>query len=465
MPRITLDELTENWQSVKNRLRDDFELLDLTYSTWIDPLRPYNLKDDQLFISFPNDSNNVNSADFITMHLSKKFTVCFQVVLEELYGESFRISFILEPANQDHILFKKNGEEKNGNFSYPLAKLNPKYTFDTFVKGTNNQFAHAAALSVAENPGMEFNPLFIYGGPGLGKTHLMNAIAGYILNNNPSKRVLYVTSEEFTNELIHSLAQRNKDRDSMNYFKEKYRNVDALLVDDIQFIVGKDSSQEEFFHTFNFLYENKKQIVLSSDKPPRSFDGLEERIRSRFASGLTVEISSPDYETRMAILEKKESLEGYTIDHEILQYIANHIKTNIRDLEGALNKVHYYSQFHQNTNITLDIAKNVLKDIINPDEENRLTPEQIVNAVAEHYGIRPQDITSKKQTKEVVFPRQITIYLLRLLLDLTLKEIGIIVGGKDHTTISYSYEKISKEITSNEDLKRTVDVLKKKLKN
>ncbi len=467
MPRVTLAAIKENWPSIQTKVRDEFDLIDLAYSTWIQPLRPYNLKDSVLFVSFPNDSNDSNSSDFITMHLSKKYAVCFQVVLEELYEEHMEIKFLIEPASNDSVLFsnKEKEKDKSNGSVYPSMKLNPKYTFDTFVKGTNNQFAHAAALSVAENPGMEFNPLFIYGGPGLGKTHLMNAIAGYILNNDPTKNVIYVTSEKFTDELIRAMSQRNKDREALNYFKERYRNVDALLIDDIQFIFDKENSLNEFFHTFNYLYDNKKQIVISSDKPPRMFDDLEERIRSRFASGLTVEISSPDYETRMAILEKKESIEGYTIDHEILQYIATHIKTNIRDLEGALNKIHYYTQFHPNTNLTLDIAKNVLKDIINPDDENRLTPEQVIAAVADQYGIHAQDITSKKQTKEVVFPRQIAIYLLRLLLDLTLKEIGVLVGGKDHTTISYSYEKISKEISSNEELNRTVEVLKKKLKN
>lgn len=460
---VSFADITGQWPTIQQKIREDFELLDVTYATFIEPLRPYLLKNDQLYIAFPNDSNNAASSDFITMHLTKRFSVCFQIVLEELFHVFLTVHFMIEPVKNEQVLFKNKEEETAGLSAFPTARLNPEYTFDTFVRGNSNQFAHMAALSVAENPGKEFNPLFIYGGSGLGKTHLMNAIAGFIMNNDPGKTVLYITSEDFTNELVSSLRKRNQD--SVSYFREKYRTVDVLLVDDIQFIIGKESSEEEFFHTFNYLYDNKKQIVLSSDKAPNTFENLEERLKSRFASGLAVGISFPDYETRMAILQSKDALAGYKIDNEILRYIANHIKTNIRNLEGALNKIHAFSKLHPNTLVTLDVAKEVLKDFINPDE-NRLTPEQIVTVVAEHYGIRPQDITSKKQSREFVFPRQVAIYLLRILQeDLTLKDIGIIVGGKHHTTVSYGYENISRLVSTDENVKNTIDVLKKKLKN
>ena len=463
MPLVSLKDITEQWSRIQTEVRDKFELLDITYSTWIKPLVPRSLKEKKLVISFPNDSDDENSANFITMHLSKKYAVCFQIVLEELFHDSFEIAFTIAPKSRDHVLFKKEKDESDLVANYTATKLNPRYTFDTFIKGDGNKFAHAAALAVAENPGKDFNPLLIYGGPGLGKTHLMNAIASYIKNSDPNKNVIYMTSEDFTNQIVTTLQERNQD--SINYYRNKYRDVDALLIDDIQFIIGKESTEDFFFHAFNYLYENKKQIVLSSDRPPKDYSNLEERLRSRFTSGLIVGISLPNYETRMAILESKEALSGYTVDNEILRYIANHIKNNIRDLEGALNKIHFYSRLHPNTPITPEIAKSVLIDYINPDED-ALTPEQIVNAVADHFGIRPQDITSRKQNRDVVYPRHITIYLLRLLLgDLTLQTIGELVGGRDHTTVSYSYEKISKMISSDESIRATVEVLKKKLKN
>lgn len=462
MPQRTISDITNEWSRIQTSVRDEFELLDLTYSSWIKPLKPYSLKDNRLVITYPIDSNNENSADFIPTYLKKKYAVCFQIVLEEIFQESFEVVFMIEPKDRDQVLFQKDTNERENN-TYSTTKLNPKYTFDTFVKGANNQFAHAAAISVAENPGMEFNPLLIYGGPGLGKTHLMNAIASYITNNDPTKKVIYMTSEDFTNQIVTSL--RDQNQDSINYYRKKYRDVDALLIDDIQFIIGKESTEDFFFNTFNYLFENKKQIVLSSDRPPKDYKGLEERLRSRFTSGLTVGISFPDYETRMAILEKKVAMLHFSVDNEILRYIANHIKENIRDLEGALTKIYFYSRLHQGTQITLEVAKPVLIDYINPDED-ALTPEQIVNAVAEYFGIRPQDITSKKQNRDVVYPRQITVYLLRLLLgDLTLQKIGDFVGGKDHTTVSYSYEKISKMISSDESIRKTVEDLKKKLKS
>ena len=269
-----------------------------------------------------------------------------------------------------------------------------------------------ASLAVAESPGEIYNPLFIYGGVGLGKTHLMHSIAHFILKNNPNAKILYVTSEKFTNELIDAI--RNKNNFSTTEFREKYRNNDVLLIDDIQFIIGKESTQEEFFHTFNTLHEAKKQIIISSDKPPKDIETLEERLRSRFEWGLTVDIQSPDYETRMAILRKKEELEGYNIDNEVIKYIATNIKSNIRELEGALTKIVALSKLDNNREIDINLAEKALKDIIAPNSKKEITPESIIQVVADHFGITPLDISSQKRNKEVVFPRQIVMYLCRI---------------------------------------------------
>ena len=340
------------------------------------------------------------------------------------------------------------------------ANLNPRYTFDTFVVGANNNLAHAASLAVAESPGEIYNPLFIYGGVGLGKTHLMHSIGHFILKNNPKAKILYVTSEKFTNELIDAI--RNKNNISTTEFREKYRNNDVLLIDDIQFIIGKESTQEEFFHTFNALYEAKKQIIISSDKPPKEIETLEERLRSRFEWGLTVDIQSPDYETRMAILRKKEELEGYNIDNEVIKYIATHVKSNIRELEGALTKIVALSKLNKRE-ITTDLAEEALKDLISPGGAREITPELIIQVVSEHFGITPADISSKKRNKEIVYPRQIAMYLCRTMTSTPLQGIGKCLGDRDHTTIIHGAEKITADLEKNESLRSTLEILKKKL--
>ena len=340
------------------------------------------------------------------------------------------------------------------------ANLNPRYTFYSFVVGANNNLAHAASLAVAESPGEIYNPLFIYGGVGLGKTHLMHSIGHFILKNNPQAKVLYVTSEKFTNELIDAI--RNKNNISTTEFREKYRNNDILLIDDIQFIIGKESTQEEFFHTFNSLYEAKKQIIISSDKPPKEIETLEERLRSRFEWGLTVDIQSPDYETRMAILRKKEELEGYNIDNEVIKYIATNVKSNIRELEGALTKIVALSKLNKQE-ITIELAEEALKDLISPNETKEVTPELIIQVVADHFGITPLDISSQKRNKEVVFPRQIVMFLCRSMTDTPLQAIGKYLGGRDHTTIIHGYEKIGADMDKNESLRNTIEILKKKI--
>ena len=341
------------------------------------------------------------------------------------------------------------------------ANLNPKYTFDSFVVGANNNLAHAASLAVAESPGEIYNPLFIYGGVGLGKTHLMQSIANFILKNNPKAKILYVTSEKFTNELIDAI--RNKNNISTTEFREKYRNNDVLLIDDIQFIIGKESTQEEFFHTFNALHEAKKQIIISSDKPPKEIETLEERLRSRFEWGLTVDIQSPDYETRMAILRKKEEMEGYNIDNEVIKYIATNIKSNIRELEGALTKIVALSKLEKNREINIALAEKALKDIIAPGDKKEVTPEFIIEVVADHFNLTPLDIVSQRRNKEIVYPRQIAMYLCRNMTDTGLQNIGKSLGGRDHTTILHGIDKITADLEGNPTLQNTIDILKKKI--
>ncbi len=391
-------------------------------------------------------------------YISKKYTLPLQVAIGEATGMmNCQVRFVLQA---DVETAKPLPNQDPNATRWEEARLNPKYTFDTFVVGSNNKFAHAASLAAAESPGEVYNPLFIYGGVGLGKTHLMHSIAHFVINTYPQSRVLYVTSEEFTNELIESI--RNSNNTAMTKFREKYRNIDVLLIDDVEFIIGKESTQEEFFHTFNALHSAKKQIVISSDKPPKDMEILEDRIRSRFEWGLIADISSPDYETRMAILRKKEELDGYNLDEEIIKYIATNVKSNIRELEGALNKLMAFANLEKQE-VTLALAEQVLKDIISPDEKRIITPEYIINTVCEHFDVSLEDIKSNKRSSKIVHPRQIAMYLCRDMTDTALKVIGKYMGNRDHTTVKHGIEKIEKELQTSPTTQNTVEILKKKI--
>lgn len=385
-----------------------------------------------------------------------------KVAIAEVTGKEYEVEFILPEQASKYDNKKKfsavNNVDKNS--TAEKANLNPKYTFDTFVVGNNNKFAHAAALAVAESPGKMYNPLFIHGGAGLGKTHLMHSIAHFVLNENPDKKVLYVTSETFTNELIDSI--RNGNNTAMTKFREKYRNVDVLLIDDIQFIIGKEATQEEFFHTFNDLHGNKKQIIISSDKPPKDIETLEARLRSRFEWGLIADISYPDFETRMAILRKKEESDGYNIDDEVIKYIATNIKSNIRELEGAFNKLVALSNL-ENREITVKLAEEALLDIISPDEKKEITPALILSVVAEHFHVTEDDIKSKKRNAEIVYPRQIAMYLCSNMTSVGLNKIGEEIGKRDHTTVLHGSKKIASEIKTSDSVRNTIEILKKKI--
>lgn len=461
-----MNTVEEKWPQIIEHLRVEHELSNVSFSTWIKPLKVYDVINNTVFIMV-----NMNSS---VEYIEKKYLLPLKVCIAEITGEEYEVSFISEDddrLNEIQNMAVEASQKKRTKSVGERAGLNPKYTFDTFVVGGNNSFAHAVSVAVAESPGQVYNPLFLYGGVGLGKTHLMHSIAHFILDQNPKKKILYVTSETFTNELIESLknGKSSGNESSMTKFREKYRNIDVLLIDDIQFIIGKESTQEEFFHTFNHLHTSGKQIIISSDRPPRDIETLEARLRSRFEMGMLADISSPDYETRMAILQKKielDKLEKYNIPLDVIQYIATNIKTNIRELEGSLNKLIALYRLNNNEGtIDISLAAEALKDIISSDNNREVTPELILDIVAEHFNISIADLKSKKRNAEIANPRQVAMYLMRTMStkELSLKAIGAIFGGKDHSTIKYGIEKVESEMETDETLANTVNIIKKKI--
>lgn len=456
----------EKWPQIIEHLRVEHELLNVSFSTWIKPLKVYDVVGNTVFILV----NSNSSVEYI----EKKYLLPLKVCIAEITGTEYEVSFISEDddrLNEIQNMAIEASQKKRTKSAAERVGLNPKYTFDTFVVGGNNNFAHAVSVAVAESPGTVYNPLFLYGGVGLGKTHLMHSIAHFILDQNPKKKILYVTSETFTNELIESLknGKSSGSESSMTKFREKYRNIDVLLIDDIQFIIGKESTQEEFFHTFNHLHTSGKQIIISSDRPPRDIETLESRLRSRFEMGMLADISSPDYETRMAILQKKielDKLEKYNIPLDVIQYIATNIKTNIRELEGSLNKLIALYRLNNNEGpIDISLAAEALKDMISSDNNREVTPELILDIVAEHFNVSVADLKSKKRNAEIANPRQVAMYLMRTMTtkELSLKAIGTIFGGKDHSTIKYGIEKVESEIETDETMANTVNIIKKKI--
>ena len=459
-----MNVVEEKWPEIIEHLRLEHELSNVSFTTWIQPLKVYNIVNDTVFILV-----NMNAS---VEYIEKKYLLALKVSIAEITGIEYEVVFISEDddrLNEINNMAIEPGQKKKIKSASEKAGLNPKYTFDTFVVGGNNNFAHAASLAVAESPGEVYNPLFLYGGVGLGKTHLMHSIAHFILNNNPKKEVLYVTSESFTNELIDALRNGRTagNESAMMKFREKYRNNDVLLIDDIQFIIGKESTQEEFFHTFNHLHTSGKQIIISSDRPPKDIETLEARLRTRFEWGLIADISVPNYETRMAILQKKielDHLEKYHIPHDVLDYIAANIKSNIRELEGSLNKLIALYKLNNNEKpIDISLAAEALKDIISAENRREVTPELILDIVSDHFGITVTDIKSNKRNAEITVPRQICMYLIRTMTETALKGIGVILGGRDHSTIKHGVEKISSDIEKDEVLANTVNIIKKKI--
>lgn len=424
-----------------------------SFETWVKAARPLGMINGNAYFEVPNT--------FARDWLENRYAELIKSTLESILNEDVQVHFLLpeETSNLAHLFEKKITSARNFNDEYNFNPLNPKYTFDTFVVGNSNRFAHAAALAVAESPAKAYNPLFVYGGVGLGKTHLMQAIGHFVLERNPSMKVAYVSSETFTNELINSIRD-----DKTVEFRNKYRNIDVLLIDDIQFLAGKERTQEEFFHTFNALHEANKQIVISSDRPPKEIPTLEDRLRSRFEWGLITDIQPPDFETRVAILKKKASLENLEVPNDVLEYIADNIQSNIRELEGALTRVMAFANLTRSP-IDMNTAVEALKDILPARKPRQVTIELIQKVVAEYYHLRVEDLKAKKRTRSVAYPRQIAMYLCRELTDHSLPQIGEEFGGRDHTTVIHAHEKIAADMKEDSSLKYIIDELKRKILN
>jgi len=438
-----MKNLIENWEKTLELLKP--ELTAVSYDTWVYPLTPVKIdhKENKLYLSLYND--------MAKSILEGRYISVIENAVKEAFGKKLKVIFIYseeQQANQEDMHFTDE------------LYLNPKYIFNTFVIGNNNRFAHAASLAVAESPSKAYNPLFIYGGAGLGKTHLMHAIGHYILQQNPKTKVLYVSSEMFTNELIKAIRE-----DKNVEFRNKYRSIDVLLIDDIQFIEKKERTQEEIFHTFNTLYEANKQIIISSDRPPKEITTLEERLRSRFEWGLIADIQAPDYETRVAILRNKSELEGLETTEsliEVIGVIAEKIQSNIRELEGAFIRVIAYANL-TGQKINKELAKEVLKDVFS-SRDRPVNPELIKKHICKHFNIKQSDLESAKRSRNLSFPRQIAMYICRDLTELSLPKVGEAFGNRDHTTVLHACDKISSEIKSNESLRDVIKEIEKSIK-
>jgi len=447
------DRVRDLWQQTLSVIQT--KISKPSFDTWFKSTKVIRADGNRLTILAPNE--------FAREWLESKYSHLIRNTIFDLTGETRDIQFVIEPEATEMMMSKPSPQPAMrpradiAEESY-ASMLNPKYTFDTFVIGAGNRFAHAASLAVAEQPAKAYNPLFIYGGVGLGKTHLMHAIGHYILEHNPRCRVLYLSSEKFTNEFINAIRDNRGEE-----FRLKYRNIDILLIDDIQFIAGKEQTQEEFFHTFNALHEAHKQIIISSDRQPKEIPTLEERLRSRFEWGLITDIQPPDLETRVAILRKKAKAENLDIPNEAIMYIANHINTNIRELEGALIRVIAYSSL-VNEDITAHLAAQALKDIIPASRPKTITIQDIQQVVGEYFGMKIDDFKARKRTKAIAFPRQVAMYLSRELTDLSLPKIGEAFGGRDHTTVIHAHEKIAQTIESDHELYKIIQNLTEKIK-
>ncbi len=449
--------LSSLWQQVLKILSNELNN-DMSFNTVLKPTRLVNIEENLATVEVPND--------FIKSVIEKRYINLLKDILGSILKQNISIVVKIsenaddsDPYSEQISLSSGFFEEQKQQITTEKPCLNSKYTFDTFVVGNSNRFAHAASQAVAESPAKAYNPLFIYGGVGLGKTHLMHAIGHQILEQDPSCKVVYLSSEKFTNELISSI------RDDKNVqFRNKYRTMDVLLIDDIQFIAGKERTQEEFFHTFNALHEANKQIVISSDRPPKEIPTLEERLRSRFEWGLITDIQPPDFETRIAILQKKAMMEGLKVPNDVINFIATKIQTNIRELEGALIRIVAYSSLTDNP-IDLNLSKEVLKDLLPETKPKEVNAQRIVEEVGNYYSIKTEEFKSKKRTKDVAFARQVAMYLCCNLTDLSLPKIGEEFGGRDHTTVIHARDKIQSEIEKDHQLSLVIDNLKNKLQS
>ncbi len=448
------------WSKLLSSLKD--KLTSLSYNTWFSETELYKLYDDKAIIIVPMPIHK--------KHLLDNYSDLISSLLYEITNTNYELSFLLKEEIEDEEIEEQITSEfisknEDGDKSYKAnSNLNPNYTFDNFIVGNSNKFAHAAALSVAENPGRIYNPLFLYGNSGVGKTHLMHAIGNYI-HQNSDKRVLYVTSEQFVDEFVKT---NRKDENGTNFnyvefFKNKYRNIDVLIIDDIQYLGGAQQSQQEFFHTFNNLFNDSKQIIVSSDRSPDDLKQLEDRLRTRFSWGLRVNISPPDYNLRRDILKKKIIANNFEKDipDDVVEYIASNIGPDVRHLEGAITRLVAYSTIMGGEKITLDLAIEALKDFNNKGIGEKNDVHRIQRIVSDYFQISVEDIRSKKRSSNISFPRQIAMYLCRNMTNESFPKIGIEFGGKDHSTVMHSVEKIEKEIKDNKDLANIIEKLKK----
>jgi chromosomal replication initiator protein len=433
-------ELSEIFDKFCSLIKE--EMSDVSYKTWI--------RDSVKLVAINGDTAHFEYLDMLHKNMLSRYQMLITTSIGLAAGKKLNVSFV--SAEEAATLAKTKPEETSSAIS---TTLNPKYTFDTFIVGSSNRFARAASLAVAEAPAEAYNPLFIYGGVGLGKTHLMHAIGHHIQHEYPSMRLLYISSESFTNELIMAI-QKNRNAD----FRERFRSVDVLMVDDIQFIAGRDSTQEEFFHTFNALHTSGKQIIISSDRPPKEISRLEERLRSRFEWGLIADVQKPDIETRNAILQRKAEADGLEIDVDVLKLIAERVDTNIRELEGSLNRVVAYAQLAGKP-ITVSLAMEAMRDMSAAKDKNLITTRLIMQCVCEYCGVTMQDLTSNKRNRQVTLPRQIAMFLTRELTAESLPHIGGEFGGRDHSTVLHSTDKIKEELITNPSVKQIVEDLRK----
>lgn len=442
-----LNHVQDLWAQLLEKLQKNISKP--SFETWLKPTEAIALSDNLLTIAAPNN--------FSRDWLESRYADIIRDHLKEITNQSIGVKFISREENNDTA--SNSSSQTKSVLAEPISKkqLNPRYTFDSFVIGQENRFAHAAALAVAESPANAYNPLFIYGGVGLGKTHLMHAIGHYILELNPESRVVYLSSEKFTNEFINAI----RDNKAIQ-FRNKYRSADILLIDDIQFLARKEQTQEEFFHTFNTLHEENKQIVISSDRPPKEIPRLEDRLRSRFEWGLITDVQPPNLETRIAILRKKAIADNLKVPNEVLVSIADQVSTNIRELEGALIRVVAYSALVDQP-VTPELASEALKEIISTSEPRKVNTKEIQEEVCRYYRLRVEDLISKKRTKSIAFPRQIAMYLSRELTDSSLPKIGEDFGGRDHTTVIHAHEKITRTLENDSLLREAIREIKKKL--
>ncbi len=453
---VIMEEIIKSkWNEILDLIKKEFSISDVCFKTWLLPLELYSVDEsDNTAIICINDPE---LGDIGKSQIQKKYNRFIQICIEEVTGYHLSLTY----KNITEIESNKSVNSKEKNKPVISFNLNEKYSFDTFIVGSNNKLAYVAALTVAESPlDNEFNPLFIYGGPGLGKTHLIHSIAHHIIENSPELRVLYVTSEQYINEIVDAMRNSKQDRTTLNNIKKRYREVDVLMIDDVQFIIGKDSTQEEFFNTFNELRSQGKQIILTSDKHPNQMEKLEERYKSRFNWGLPVDIKAPEYETRLAILREKSNKDGFNLSEDILKFIAENIKTNIRDLEGAYNKLIFRSKL-LHSEITLENAIEDIKDLILTDEKVKITNDYIINIVVEHYNVTLEEICSKNRSMKVAHVRHMCMYLCRKITNTSYEEIGSKLGKRDRTTVMHGYNKIEEAMENDISLQNEIDILMK----